>query len=262
MPDAITSQQNPKIKQAVKLRDAKARRASGLTIIEGKREIGLAADSGLAFDSFFYCSELAGKNKLPGNINKECIFETTVPVFKKISYRENPDGWLAIARVPNTSLDAIRLSSLPLVIILEAVEKPGNLGAILRSADAAGADAVIIADPRTDIYNPNSIRSSQGTIFTKQIAAAGSAEIADWLKKNKIKIFSTTPDTEHLYTGADFKVPTAIVMGTEDRGLGRFWLDSADEKIKIKMDGRIDSLNVSVSTAIILFEAIRQRNRK
>ena len=261
MENLITSTQNPKIKYAVKLRENKERHKSGLIIIEGFRELSLALESNVKIDTLFYCSQFASEaNIFPPSVDKNIIIKTSEKIFKKIAYREHPDGFLAIAHTPFCSLKNIKLSPRPIVIIIEAIEKPGNLGAILRSADAAGADAVIMADPKTDIYNPNVIRASQGTVFTNQITTAYPEEIKTWLQKNKIISFAATPSAKKIYTTADYKKPCAILVGTEDTGLSDFWLENATEKIKIKMRGKIDSLNVSVSTAIILFEAIRQRN--
>ena len=166
---------------------------------------------------------------------------------------------MAIGKINSVGLEKIELKKNSLIIVLEAVEKPGNLGAILRSADAAGADAVIICDGKTDIYNPNVIRASLGTVFTNKVVAEESAETIEWLKKNNIKIFATAPGAKKFYTAIKFSSSAAIVMGTEAAGLSKEWLEAADEKIKIPMAGRIDSLNVSVSLAIVLFEAVRQR---
>jgi len=181
-------------------------------------------------------------------------------VFKKMAYREHPDGLLAVAQVKPLALSEIKLSENPLVIILESLEKPGNIGAILRSAESAGADAVIITESKTDIYNPNVIRSSLGTIFSNQIALTTNQELTNWLKKNKIKTVAAHPHADIAYTKADLSKNIAIIIGTEDLGLSEYWLTNADEKIIIPMKGKIDSLNASASLAIILFEAIRQRN--
>jgi len=257
MTDKINSLQNEKIKNLVKLREAgRERKQQGLFLIEGRREINLALKGKIEIENIFFCPDYA-KQKL--EIDEEKSIEVSKKVFDKISYRENPDGFLAVAKTREVKLEKVKLNSKPLIIILEAVEKPGNLGAILRTADAARADAVIINDAKTDIYNPNVIRASQGTVFTVPVILSSIEETVGFCKKNKIKIFATTPDTEKEYAKVDYSGCCAIVMGTEDKGLSREWLKSADEKIKIKMRGQIDSLNVSVSTAIILFEALRQR---
>lgn len=256
----IDSLQNEKIKNIVKLREAgRERKKQGLFLIEGNREINLAMKGGVEIVNLFYCADY-GK-QLP-KINEEKIIEISKKVFAKISYRENPDGFLVAAKIKELKLKNIKLSSKPLIIVLEAVEKPGNLGAILRTADAAGADAVIINNAKTDIYNPNVIRASQGAVFTAPTVLSSIGETVEFCKNNKIKIFATTPIAKLEYAEADYKQGCAIIMGAEDKGLSQEWLKAADEKIKIKMRGRIDSLNVSVSAAVILFEALRQRGAR
>ncbi len=257
--EIITSPQNHQIKNIIKLRKASERGRRGLIIIEGHRELSLALAGGVKIENLFYCQELAAGKNVPVGVKKEGIIGVFAEVFKKISYRENPDGFLALAKSKYLKLEDIKLSKNPLLVILEAVEKPGNLGAILRSADAAGVDAVIITDSKTDIYNPNAIRVSQGTVFTNQVVVCEISEAIKWLKEKKIKNFATTPAAKKVYTTVDFSGPAAIVMGAEDVGLSKKWLAAADEKIKIPMRGKINSLNVSVSAAIILFEAVRQR---
>lgn len=258
--EIITSTQNPKIKQAVKLQDAKERRESGLILIEGRKEISLALKAEIEIETLFYCANLAGEeNELLLLLDRKKVINVTPEVFKKIAYREHPDGFLAVAQAKEIKLEQVKLSKKPLVIILEAVEKPGNLGAILRSADAAKADAVIICDPKTDVFNPNVVRASLGTVFTNQVAVAGFKELQDWLKANNIKTFAATPHTKNIYTKVDYTGPSAILVGTEHEGLSEKWIEAADEKIKIPMKGQIDSLNASVSLAIVLFEAVRQR---
>ena len=258
MKEVITSAQNPKIKEIIRLRKPRERRKENLIIIEGRQEIELARQAGLEIVELFYCQDFAGSKKIAG-LSEEIITPVVPAVFEKISYRENPDGFLVLARLKYLELGKIKLSQKPLIIILESLEKPGNLGAILRSADAAGADAVIVADPKTDIYNPNVIRASLGTVFTNQVAAASTEEARNWLAKNKIKSLAATPEAKKIYTEADYKGAVAIIMGEEHPGLSKDWLEKVDEKIKIPMRGKIDSLNVSASTAIILFEAVRQR---
>jgi len=258
MKDIITSVQNERIKEIIRLRKPRERRKENLIIIEGRQEIELARQAGLEIVELFYCQDFAGSKKIAG-LSEEIITPVVPAVFEKISYRENPDGFLVLARLKYLELGKIKLSQKPLIIILESLEKPGNLGAILRSADAAGVDAVIVADPKTDIYNPNVIRASLGTVFTNQVAAASTEEARNWLAKNKIKSLAATPEAKKIYTEADYKGAVAIIMGEEHPGLSKDWLEKVDEKIKIPMRGKIDSLNVSASTAIILFEAVRQR---
>ena len=258
MKDIITSVQNERIKEIIRLRKPRERRKQDLIIIEGKQEIELAHQAGLEIVELFYCQDFANSKKIAG-LPEEKLAPVVPAVFQKISYRENPDGFLALAKPKYLELSKIKLNKNPLVIILESLEKPGNLGAILRSADAAGVDAVIVADPKTDIYNPNVIRASLGTVFTNQVAAASTEEARNWLAKNKIKSLAATPEAKKIYTEADYKGAVAIIMGEEHPGLSKDWLEKVDEKIKIPMRGKIDSLNVSASTAIILFEAVRQR---
>ncbi|MFA6306543.1 MAG: RNA methyltransferase [Patescibacteria group bacterium] len=253
----IDSLQNEKIKNLVKLRESsRERKEQGLFLIEGWREISLALKGGIEIENIFYCQDYI-KQEL--EFDEEKLIEVAKKVFAKIAYRENPDGFLAVAKSRQKKLTAIKLSAKPLIIILEAIEKPGNLGAILRTADAAGADAVIINDANTDIYNPNVIRASQGTVFTVPTALSTIDETVEFCRSWQIKMFATTPEAKREYTEASYNQGCAMVMGAEDKGLSEAWLKAADEKIKIKMSGKIDSLNVSVSTAIILFEALRQR---
>lgn len=255
----INSLQNETIKNIVKLRDTgRERKQQGLFLIEGLREINLALAEEVKIVSLFYCADY-GKQRLA--LADEKIIEVAKKVFIKISYRENPDGFLAVAKIKELKLKNIKLSDRPLLIILEAVEKPGNLGAILRTANAAGADAVIINDPKTDIYNPNIIRASQGAIFTVPVVVSSVRETVDFCQNNKIKILAAALAAKKSYIEVNYNNGCAIVMGAEDQGLSKEWLETADEKIKINMRGRIDSLNVSVSAAVILFEAVRQREK-
>lgn len=260
--EKITSLQNARIKNIIKLGKNKERKAQGLFIIEGARELSLAISAGYSIDSVFVCPDLFTKSDYPevlNTIDQNKIFELTLPVFEKIAYREGSDGLLTLAKPYSHTLKDLKLSNNPFIIILEAVEKPGNLGAILRTADAAQADAVIICNPATDLYNPNAIRSSVGCIFTVQTAVCSSPEALDFLRSKRIKSFAAELQASNWYQDSDFKIPSAIIMGTEADGLTNFWIDNADARIKIPMRGKIDSLNVSVSTAILTFEAMRQR---
>lgn len=255
----ITSLQNPKIKLAQKLFKSRERKKEDLILIEGCSEINLAIESGVMIDTLFFCSVLAQEKKINKEVQPDKILELDKELFAKIAYRDNPDGFLALAKVKRLKLEEIKLSKKPLVIVLEKVEKPGNLGAILRSADAAGADAVILADPQTDLYQPNVIRASLGTIFSIPVATASNQEVLQWLYDKKIKSFAAIVGAKVNYTKADMSDATAIVIGTEHEGLSKFWQDNADVSVGIPMRGKIDSLNASVSTAVILFEAVRQR---
>lgn len=258
----ITSLQNPAIKNIVKLSKSKERKAQQLFVIEGARELSLALQSGYRVEAAYVCGEMFEKTKYPDVLNSlpdRVISEITPAVFEKIAYRENSDGVVALAKPKTHGLADIKLSSNPFVIILESVEKPGNLGAILRTADAAAVDAVIVCDPLTDLYNPNVIRSGVGGLFTVQTAVCSSQDALAWLKANNISSYAAELRAAEFYQEIDFRLPSAIVMGTEAEGLTHFWLKNATKRIKIPMRGKIDSLNVSVSTAVITFEAMRQR---
>jgi len=257
----ITSLQNQRIKDAAKLSNARERRKQNLFLIEGVRELSLAIAGGYSIRNLFVCDELLSES---GN---ELAHKMDIPtekvsaeVFRKMAYREESDGIIAVSAPKHLSLDMVRLSASPFVIVLEAVEKPGNLGAILRTADAARVDAVVVCDPKTDIYNPNTIRSSIGCVFTQQVVACTSEEALQWLKQKDIRVFAAELTASQWYHESDFTQPSAIVMGTEADGLTDYWLRGADQRIKIPMQGYIDSLNVSVSTAVLTFEAMRQRN--
>ena len=258
----ITSTQNQRIKDVVKLIiDAKERRKQNLFVIEGARELSLAAKADFNIRKLFVCDDFLSA------AGRELVTELNVPAervsvegFQKMAYRDKSDGIIAVSEPKHYTLDTLWLSKNPFIIILEAVEKPGNLGAILRTADAAGVDAVIVCDPKTDIYNPNTIRSSIGCVFTKQTVACTSEKALQWLKQKNIRVFAAELTASECYHETDFKQPSAIVMGTEANGLTDYWLRNADHRIKIPMHGYIDSLNVSVSTAVITFEAIRQRS--
>lgn len=252
----ITSKSNPKIKNVVKLQKSSERREQNRIIIEGRREIERAVACGFVVDTLFICNELLRESVC---INANVIEEVSLEVFEKIAYREGSDGLLAVAIPKYSELKDFRPKKNPLIIVLETVEKPGNLGAVMRTADAAGVDAVIIADPRTDLFNPNAIRASIGTIFSVPLFACSSEECIKWLKSNDIKIYCTYLKASIDYLDADFRQGSAIVMGTEATGISDIWVEAADQNLIIPMNGIADSLNVSVTTAIVVFEAIRQR---
>jgi TrmH family RNA methyltransferase len=258
----INSLNNQKIKDLVKLKKASERKAQKLIIIDGIREIELAKQSGLEIMELFYCPELIKKEvKYFFNIDREKITEVSEAVFLKICYKENPDGYFAIAKIKLLKLEAIKLSKNPLVIILEAVEKPGNLGAILRTSYAVGADLIIINDSQTDIYNPNVIRASEGFVFNKPVVVCSVEETIKWLKENKVLSYAAATTGKNNYTKEKMDMPLAIVLGSEANGLSDKWLKKADKLVKIPMVKGIDSLNVSVSAAVLLYEALRQREK-
>ena len=252
----ITSKSNPKIKNVVKLQKSSERREQNRIIIEGRREIERAVACGFVVDTLFICNDILKESV---NIAANYVEDVTLEVFEKIAYREGSDGLLAVAIPKYADLKSFKPKKNPLIIVLETVEKPGNLGAIMRTADAAGVDAVIIADPRTDLYNPNAIRASIGTIFSVPLFACSSEECINWLRENEIKIYCTYLKASIDYLEADFRQGSAIVMGTEATGISDIWVDAADQNLIIPMNGIADSLNVSVTTAIVVFEAIRQR---
>jgi TrmH family RNA methyltransferase len=254
----ITSLQNPKIKYIVKLReDKRQRQKDAVMLVEGYEELTLALSSGLKPQSLLTAPELVSRSI---DISQADVTTVTRAVFEKISYRDNPDGWLGIFPIPKTSLEDLELSASPLVIVAESVEKPGNLGAILRTADAAHVDALLVCDPRVDLWNPNVVRASRGAVFTVPTVEVDSSSALDWLKSKGIRVLAATPSAEILFTNIDLKQPTAIAVGTEDEGLTDFWMDNADLKVLIPMMGRVNSLNVSIATALITYEAVRQRS--
>ncbi len=255
----ITSKTNPKIKNVVKLQKASERREQNLIIIEGQREIERAQKCGFEIDQLYVCTTLLRE---PLSITANLTEEVSEEVFDKIAYREGSDGLLALAKPKYKSLNEFKPRENALVIVLETVEKPGNLGAIMRTADAAGVDAVIVADPQTDIFNPNAIRASIGCMFSVPVYACSTEECINWLKSNQIKIYCTYLKASIDYLDADFRSASAIVMGTEATGISDAWVKAADQNIIIPMNGIADSLNVSVTTAIVTFEAIRQRRRE
>ena len=258
--DDLSSFGNPKIKELLLLKErSRERRERGLFVIEGIREVSAASKAGYDIDSLFFLPGGEGE-KLAQTIRAKHRFSLTQELYAKVAYREGTEGLIATAKYKERRLTDISLSENPLIIILESVEKPGNLGAVIRTADGVNADAVIICDPLTDIFNPNIIRSSLGGVFTRNICACSSQDTYEWLVKNKIKILTTELQASKWHYNTDLSGASAIVMGSESMGLKPFWRDRADERIKIPMCGEIDSLNVSVSTAVICYEALRQRS--
>jgi len=254
----ITSLQNTTVKYIVKLReDKRQRQKDGVMLVEGHDELVLALSSGLKPQSLLTAPELVSRSI---EIPSADLTTVTRAVFEKISYRDNPDGWLGIFPVPKISLAELKLSASPLVIVAESVEKPGNLGAILRTADAAHVDALLVCDPRVDLWNPNVVRASRGAVFTVPTVEVDSSTALTWLKSKGMRVLAATPSAEVLYTAINLKQPIAIAVGTEDEGLTDFWMQNADLKVKIPMMGKINSLNVSIATALITYEVVRQRN--
>lgn len=288
--ETITSAQNRKVKELLTLVEkSKARSAAGLFVVEGQRELGHCLDAGFIPETLFICGEvmavqnnavngaktghltenIEGKDGLDKLIAKAEALNprlgvVQIPAFlyEKVAYRGSTEGIIAEVHSVPRSLENLRLGERPLVMVLESVEKPGNLGAVLRSADAAGADAVIVCDPLTDIWNPNLIRSSVGAVFSVPVAVCTSADAIAFLKKRGIRILTAQLQDSEWYYDTDMTGATALVMGTESTGLTQAWRDSADAHIKIPMLGRLDSLNVSVSAAVLLYEGVRQRKEE
>ena len=283
----ITSVQNPRVKAVVALQQKSAeRRRTGLFVVEGRREVEHCVEMGLEVVEVFVCEEMGGWNcdQVAANRTEEMkktegmkeaegmketkkaegmrgvkVTEVTRGVYEKMAYRGGTEGVMAVVKSKERRLDELDLNENPLIVVVERVEKPGNLGAILRSADAAGADAVVVCDPLTDLWNPNLIRSSIGAVFTVPCMTCGSEECIEFLKAHGIQILTAQLQDSELYYDTDMRRGTAIVMGTEATGLTEVWRKAADAHIRIPMLGRLDSLNVSVSAAILLYEAVRQR---
>lgn len=253
----LSSLQNPKIKNIVALRKATKRKKQNLFIIDGLREIKVASDYGFIFEDVFHCPEISQEK--PDFFQQE-INTVSLAVFKKISYSENPNGWIATAKPRYHNLKDIGIKGKFLGVVLESVEKPGNLGAIIRTAYAANLDAVIINESQTDLYNPNVIKASSGHVFSSMVVVASEDECLDFFKANKVSIFATSIEASKSYAKVNWKKPAAIILGSEAFGLSDFWLKHADQNIIIPMQVGIDSLNVSVSAGIVIYEAKRQRN--
>jgi TrmH family RNA methyltransferase len=278
--EKITSLQNPRLKQLVRLRDRRPRDEAGVFLIEGYRELRRALEKGLRPTELYFAPDwFLGDNELAlighaGAAGAQ-VFELTKEAFAKVAYRERPDGLLAVAPQWRRTLDdldpmvaglgeggpgsATPATAAPFLLVVEAIEKPGNLGTILRGADAAGVQAVIVCDPVTDLFNPNVVRASTGVLFSVPVVVAESAAVHAWLRAKKIRSVATTPAAAGLYTQADLRGPLALVMGSEQYGLSEFWLRESDAQVRIPMAGQADSLNVAMAAIITLFEAVRQR---
>ncbi len=276
----ITSAQNPRIKNLLLLQEkSRARREQGLFVVEGRRELRHCLEAGYKVRTVFVCPEIADSSEVMDLLRmtkqaachseqaachserseESSVMEIPEALYRKAAYRESTEGIIAEVEYKTLGLNDLHLPENPLVMVLESVEKPGNLGAVLRSADAAGADAVLICDPLTDLYNPNLIRASIGAVFTVPTVACSSEEAIAFLQNNNIQILTAQLQDSSLYYHVDMKRGTALVMGTESTGLSEAWREAASAHIRIPMLGLLDSLNVSVSAAILLFEAVRQR---
>lgn len=261
----ITSRQNERIKTLAKLRQRKERERQGLFIIEGAMEIRRLLASGRGVQAFYFCEDYvrdAASCAFLEQVQNSAqeVFRLSPSVFDKVCYREGADGFLAVAQVWDLSLEALELSENPLLVVAESIEKPGNLGSLIRSAEAAGADALIVCDPVTDVFNPNVVRASRGLVCSRQISLASSQEVAAFLKQRGIRSVALMPETDTLHWSVDWTQAAAIVAGSEWAGLSAFWETHADVRVRLPMCGTGDSLNVSVATAITLYEALRQRS--
>ena len=260
----ITSLQNPRIKEMIRLRDGRHRRKQGRILIDGLREIERAMQTGVGPSELVYCPQLCGEASVRGILTKAEelgaeLIEVSGQVFEKLAFGARAEGVVAVAPTPRASLTDLSLERDALVVVLEGVEKPGNAGAVLRSADASGAGAVIVADGRTDLFNPNAIRASLGTIFTVPVAEASSGETLTWLRERGFAVFAARVDGSVVYTEADYRGGAAIVLGSEAEGLTDAWSGEGVQPVRLPMLGVADSLNVSVTAAVILYEAVRQR---
>ncbi|GEM49816.1 TrmH family RNA methyltransferase [Deinococcus cellulosilyticus] len=257
----ITSTQNPELKTLVKLHDRRHRRKEGKFLIEGAREASRALLAGVEVEKLYFCEGFFSPEALELYQDFDAVEQVRLsrPAFEKISLRENPDGILALAVLPEFDLQELHLSEQALVLVLQGLEKPGNLGALLRTADGVGVDAVFITGEGTDLYNPNVIRASQGSVFTQPVHAVQDEELLDFLKQSSFTILAATPHTQKTYWEADYSGPTAICLGTEHEGLSEFWMHQATEQVVIPMQGTADSLNVGIAGALLLYEALRQR---
>ena len=263
MPITIISHKNPRFKRLLGLRQRRQREKEGLFLIEGAMEVAMAMKGGIEIESFYFSPSFFREDgkRLFHEVSQGKIpwVELAPSLFQKVSYRDTPDGVLAVAHQYKRGLSDLSLGENPLIVVVEALEKPGNLGAILRTADAVGVNGVVVCDPVVDLFNPNVIRASRGTLFTLQVAVASSQETLTWLREKNIEIVVTTPHAPTEYTQVDYTGPKAIVAGSEHEGLKEIWMEAAHFKVRIPMRGQADSLNVSTAVAVVLYEALRQR---
>ncbi len=264
MPIPIRSVQNERVKFALRLRDRRDRDSTGCMLIEGYRENLRALDAGVRPRALFFCRALFLGTNEDELLRRAAaagadLLDCSEAVFRKLSYRDRPDGLLAIAPIQRRTLAELRLPERPLVLVMERIEKPGNLGTMLRTADGAGVHAAIVCDRCTDVYNPNAVRASVGALFTVPVVEASSEEVMDWLRAKGIRIVAATPSATRVHFDCDFTRATAIVVGSEQYGLSPLWMEQADERVVIPMLGRCDSLNVAAAATILLYEVVRQR---
>jgi TrmH family RNA methyltransferase len=263
-PPQIASAANPRIRAAAALRDRRARDEAGLTIVDGGREVRRALEAGVGVEDAFICETLVRTDDARAAVRAletagARTWTTSEAAFAKVAFGERAEGVVAVVRTPSTALDGLRIPEDPLIVVLESVEKPGNLGAVLRSADGAGADALILADPRTDVFNPNAIRASAGTAFTVPIATGSAVEVRTWLRERRVRVVAARVDADADPWTADLRGPLAIALGSEAAGLTAGWTSDDVTAVRLPMLGVADSLNVSVAAAVLLYEARRQR---
>ncbi len=263
----ITSPKNPRVKDVVRLRHGRHRSRQGRILIDGARELSRAIGAGVRLLEVFVCEELCTSDEERGLLARlpDCNAErlhVSRQVFEKLAFGDRAEGLLGVAETPQTTLDDIALPENPLVVVLERVEKPGNLGAVLRTADGAGVSAVVVADAAGDLYNPNAIRASLGTIFTMPVCAAERAEVLAWLRRHQLSIVAARVDGSVPYTKPDYRGPTAFVLGSEAKGLSGAWTGNDIIAVRLPMLGAADSLNVSATAAVLCYEALRQRARQ
>jgi len=268
MTNAISSLQNRRVKDAVRLRDRRGRQQQGRLIIDGVRELGRALDGGIDLDAVFWCESARGSDDAEAVLSAAraggaAVLEVTAEVFGKLAFGDRAEGIVGVARTPHHTLAgfASALPEQPLVAVLEGIEKPGNVGAVVRSADGAGISAVILADAVTDLYNPNAIRASLGTIFTLPVCSTTTQDARAWLQGRGMQVIAARVDGAIPYTDVDYTRPTAIVLGSEATGLGAGWQGEGITAVRLPMRGKADSLNVSATAAVLFYEALRQRDR-
>jgi len=259
----ISSPANPRIKSLVDLRKRRTRDAQRVTLVEGYAELALALDAGVHPQQLFFAPDLVGDAELPLVERAEQagaeVITLSSAAMQRASYRESSDGWLAVVRSPERPVSEISLGPNPLVLVCEAIEKPGNLGAMVRTAEAAGVDAVIAASAVADWGNPNVIRASKATVFSVPVATASTQDVMQWLRDQHIQIVVATPETDRELGGVNMRLPTAVIVGAEHVGISSAWLKGADVSARLPMAGRVNSLNVATSAAIFIYEALRQR---
>lgn len=261
---SIQSRQNPRIKHLVKLRNGTQRKLHGEFLVEGLRELSYALNCATMLKELYFCTDYFRNDAAAELIDKAQelqipLVELIPSVFDKITYRENPDGLLGVAPTWETSLESLKLSDNPLIVVADAIEKPGNLGSLMRSVEATGADALILCNPVTDIFNPNVVRASQGLIFSLPLVVSKPEDTLKFLKEKGIHLVATTPQATTIYWDANLQEPTAILMGSEKDGLSPAWLDKADTQVSIPLAGKADSLNIATAAVLTLYEALRQR---